>query len=160
MNVFVCDANDLRAGLDDIPPCKCHVCGQNTMYTDYCGAMCHTCGADIESTRHSSITLIRKRASLTIQEIASKTGFQTDQINDFENCEHGTVPDIYWHSFCSAISQHYVENPKKAHDPKMCVSCGEESDRPNLCSKCTESLFSTLSNADTAVSTNSNIPEK
>jgi len=110
MSVFLCNEKCLRAGMEDIPPATCHVCEQESMYTDWCGAMCHTCGADIESTRQESIRSTRERAGLTVQDIALKIGVDCKEVEHLEGGSSKFVPDEYWMAFSKVIKQYYEDN--------------------------------------------------
>lgn len=111
MTVFIDTAEMYRVGMEDIPPSQCRVCGHNTLYSDICGAMCHTCGADIESPRDKTILYVRLRSGLSIDDTASRTGFTADEVQRFE-CAQLAVPDTYWQAFTAVIDQHYRDNPK------------------------------------------------
>ena len=70
--IHVTTVNSLRAGIVDDGPCECMVCGNETLYMDWCGARCDTCGADTawEGDYAGFVRSIRKFCGLTRKEVA------------------------------------------------------------------------------------------
>ena len=81
----ICTTNSLRAGINQ-PPFNCCVCDKQTMFVDWVGSKCDTCGADTawEENLAGFVRSIRQRTKLTRKEIAQAAGLKPSTIKSYE----------------------------------------------------------------------------
>lgn len=85
-NVHISTTSSFRTGIfADLPPSQCSICGHNSMYMDFCGALCDTCGCDIEAPINWSIKRARKRIRVTRKQFAKMTGYAYLTVAKYEN---------------------------------------------------------------------------
>lgn len=106
MMAFACSADDVYGAIEDAPAMDCSICSNKTLITDLCGAMCRTCGFDIEAKRFQIVNFQRCRARFSIEQMADATGWASADIEAFEN-QHQPVSDEYFKAFCKVITAHY-----------------------------------------------------
>lgn len=87
MNFHISTAKTFRAGID-LPPFECFICGKETMFHDWVGCRCDTCGADTawESDLAGFVRTIREKTKLSRKEIAKKAGIKPSTIKNYEWC--------------------------------------------------------------------------
>jgi hypothetical protein len=73
----------LRAGLEDEPPVKCWLCGQETMRPSWCDLRCDTCGADGDEL-FWSLQTARRKARITRRDFAKAVGFKPHNVSNYE----------------------------------------------------------------------------
>lgn len=83
MDIHVCTTNSLRAGIDQAPS-KCHFCGQKTLFFDWVGALCDTCGADIDLPAHTNIRRAREKKGISRKQWAKLTGYAYLTISNYD----------------------------------------------------------------------------
>ena len=83
--MHICTTESLRAGIDE-PPRECFICGKETLFMDWCGLNCDTCGADTawENDLAGFVRSIRTHSGLTRREIAVKAGLKPGTIKAYE----------------------------------------------------------------------------
>lgn len=83
----ICTTDSLRAGIEQ-EAAECFVCGRKTMFMDWCGCRCDTCGADTawDNDLAGFIRSIRKITGLSRTEIAEKANLKPSTIKRYEWC--------------------------------------------------------------------------
>ena len=105
--IHVCTKDSLRAGLEDFPVTKCDVCEHTSVYADWVGSVCDTCGADTAwDNLPDYMRSIREQSGLTRKEIAEKLGYQSSTV---KNYEFTRVTETYWVKFKAFIADFYRE---------------------------------------------------
>lgn len=83
--MHICTRESFRAGINE-PPMNWFVCGKKTMYSDWVGASCDTCGADTawEGDTAGFVRTIRERTKLSRKQIALRSGYKQSTIKSYE----------------------------------------------------------------------------
>ncbi len=117
--LHICTNESLRAGMEDFPPSECNLCEHETMFVDWCGMMCHTCGADVEMGFQSSIVVARNRLYISRRQFAELTGYKYSTIKKYDFCG-GSKP--YYDKAKEVIKKLYS-------DSSLVAKCKAESKR-------------------------------
>ena len=82
--MHICTINSFRAGIDE-PPIKCFVCGHKTMFMDWVGFVCDTCGADTAREGQGGfMRAIREKTGMTRKQFAERIGYKQSTIKSYE----------------------------------------------------------------------------
>jgi len=85
MMLHICTTDSLAAGLEDIPPSECLLCGRVTMIATWCGPICKTCGAEPEAGASRSIARARRKTHLTRKEWAQVMGVKPKTVSVYDH---------------------------------------------------------------------------
>lgn len=83
MLTHVCTTHSLAAGLEDIPPGECSMCGQVTVLSTWVGPICTTCGADFEAGIAWSIARARKQI-MPRKDWAKRLGLRPETVSSYD----------------------------------------------------------------------------
>ena len=105
--LHICTTESLRAGIDE-PAIECNVCGRKTMFLDYCGFRCDTCGADTawDGDLAGFVRTIRRKTKLTRKQISDKAGLKPATVKNYEWI-HPSKKYFNW--FKGFIKNHYAQ---------------------------------------------------
>jgi len=75
----------LRAGCEEFPPSTCPVCGRETLFVDWVGESCDTCGAMFyDNGWGRCLMVVRERLGLTRKQLGTLIGYSGKTIKKYE----------------------------------------------------------------------------
>ena len=102
--LHICTTDSLAAGLEDIPPFECILCGQPTMIATWCGPYCRTCGAQVDGGVGYSIGIARRKMGLTRKQWADMMGVKPKTVSVYD---HSQPSKRYVDAATKAIKNHF-----------------------------------------------------